>query len=316
MSDESKLSSVASTTYREQAIWFLNAFWDKHGAQAEKIWGYVLTMQEIDTVKKEAGNALDELQAHVFLEKFNETLTVKALRDSLRATGAIGANLKLIALIHILIAKYKVDWHVLVNTPQGDPVAIARAQKMLQEVSVALQECERRTAEARRQEAPFKAAQEEVDAALAEVKAQEDARNRKIEDLKAKSNSGGAVQANKAKNELAQTLAEDPLPLRKAKITLEAALKKAEKARAPFEAATKQAEAARAIASQAAKEAERTQRAAEEALEEARRKVAEAEAYLEEAKARLPKGQIWWFDRELNEKKKYMPKARGGIDKK
>jgi len=44
--------------------------------------------------------------------------------------------------------------------------------------------------------------------------------------------------------------------------------------------------------------------------------VAEAEAYLEEAKKSFPRGQIWWFDRELTEKKKYLPKAKGGIDKK
>ena len=80
-----------------------------------------------------------------------------------------------------------------------------------------------------------------------------------------KSSEGSVVQQNKAKAELAQHLAEDPLPLRKAKITLEAARKKAEKARAPFEAATK---------------------IAEEALERTRQRVAEAEAYLQEVKSR------------------------------
>jgi hypothetical protein len=47
------------------------------------------------------------------------------------------------------------------------------------------------------------------------------------------------VSRNKARAELAQLKAEDPLPLRKAKITLEAATKRADKARAPFEAATR-----------------------------------------------------------------------------
>jgi hypothetical protein len=48
--------------------------------------------------------------------------------------------------------------------------------------------------------------------------------------LKKKSEEGGVVSRNKAKNELAQHLAEDPLPLRQAKITAEAAVRKAEKA--------------------------------------------------------------------------------------
>jgi hypothetical protein len=39
------------------------------------------------------------------------------------------------------------------------------------------------------------------------------------------------VQRNKAANELAQLKGEDPLPLRKAKITQEAALRKVEKER-------------------------------------------------------------------------------------
>jgi DNA repair exonuclease SbcCD ATPase subunit len=122
-----------------------------------------------------------------------------------------------------------------------------------------------REANARQQEAPFKAAQEEVDKALADVKSQEETRDKKTQDLTQKSSEGGVVAQNKAKAELAQHLAEDPLPLRKAKITLEAALKKAEKARAPFEAATKEAVDSRAVAYEAAQQASKARSAAEKA---------------------------------------------------
>ena len=50
-----------------------------------------------------------------------------------------------------------------------------------------------------------------MEAALAELKAQEDAFNQKTEELKRKSEEGGVVSKNRAKNELAQHLAEDPL---------------------------------------------------------------------------------------------------------
>jgi len=145
-------------------------------------------------------------------------------------------------------------------------------------------------------EAPFKAAQEELEAAVADVKRQEDEKAHKTQELTRKSGEGSVVQQSKAKAELAQHLAEDPLPLRKAKITLEAARKKAEKARAPFEAATK---------------------LAEEALDQTRQRVAEAEAYLQEVKARpgSPHGAIWWMERELNERKKYLPASKGGVSK-
>ncbi len=179
----------------------------------------------------------------------------------------------------------------------GDNSAeLNKAQALLDGVTAAFRESEKQAAYARLQEAPFKAAQEEVDAALADVNAQESARDNRTAELQRKSTEGGIVQQNKAKAELAQHLAEDPLPLRKAKITLEAALKRAEKARAPFEAAT---------------------RAAEAALDDARQKVEEAEAYLAEVKAKPGSchGAIWWMETELEEQKKYLPSSKGGVAK-
>jgi len=118
------------------------------------------------------------------------------------------------------------------------------------------------------------------------------------------------VQQNKAKNLLAQHLQEDPLPLRKAKVTLEASLKKAERARAPFEAATKRAEEARKLAEQA-------RHRADEAVENSRKKVKEAENFLEEVKRKpgTPHGAIWWIERQLQEQKKFLPERLGGTRK-
>merc|ERR1711941_73118 len=168
------------------------------------------------------------------------------------------------------------------------------------------------------QEAPFKAAQEELEAALAEVKAQEDAYNGKIADCEKRSEEGGVVQRNKAKAELAQLQAEDPLPLSRAKITLEAARKRAEKTRAPFEAATKIAETARAAATADREAADAAKAQAEAALADAKRQLKEAEDYLEEIKSQpgCAAGALWWIDRELHEAKAYVPESRGGYRKK
>jgi len=83
-------------------------------------------------------------------------------------------------------------------------------------------------------------------------------------------------------------LKEDPLPLRKAKITTEAAERKADKVRAPFRAAREAAEAAE---------------------DEARRRLDEAEAFLNEIKKKPGQayGALWWIDRELQEQRKYLP---------
>ena len=154
------------------------------------------------------------------------------------------------------------------------------------------------------------------------MKAQEDAYNGKTEKLKKESEEGGVVSRNRAKVSLDAHLAEDPLPLRKAKITLEAANKRAEKARAPFLearapflAATEAAEAARSDATARREQAAAAKTRAEEAVAVAQASVAEAEAFLNELKA-CPgggHGALWWMDRELIEKKKYMPVSRGGI---
>jgi chromosome segregation ATPase len=362
--DSEKLADLSSKSYKEQSVWFLNSFWDQFAKnEAEKIWNYQSQMNLLDPNKTE-GCSVDEFQAHRFFEKNNETMTVQEMRDNLRKTGAITGTLKLVPLTHILIFKYKVDWKVLVNSAQGSREEIIKAETLLREVGAAFEEANARAAEAQsteaeakrtateatkrdeeakateneakkreayaiEQEAPFKAAQEEVDRALSDVKSQEETRDKKTEDLTRKSSEGGVVAQNKAKAELAQHLAEDPLPLRKAKITLEAALKKAEKARAPFEAATQQAQAARAAASEAAKQASTARAAAEQAakqaqiareksekaLDAARVRLEEAEAYLKEVKTRMPHGRSWWIEKELAEKRKFLPKSKGGIEK-
>jgi DNA repair exonuclease SbcCD ATPase subunit len=216
----------------------------------------------LDLQKGAEGNELDELQMHRFLESFKETMTVTEMREALRATGAISGTAKLFPITHYYINKFKVDWKKLVNAPQGDNKAeIEEAERKLNEVSVAfnaaetrateaqqaLKTSEAREAEAKQREAEAKAAQQELEAALAELKAQEDAFNNKTAELTRKSEdeSVSMVNRNKAKAELAQHLASDPLPLRKAKINQEAAVRKAEKATKAAADARTAAEAAR-----------------------------------------------------------------------
>jgi len=296
--DNEKLQALINKTYQDQATWFLNAFWNIHSQEAERLWGYVLKCNELDLEKHEQGSGLDEVRAHKFLEGFGETLTVMSLREKLRQTGAIAQSdrPKLVPLTHYLLFRYGVDWHVLVNSYGDNAAEIAEAQRLLDQVMTAFQESDRQAKIARDTEAPFKAAQLEVDTALADVKSQEDARESKTKELTRRSTEGGVVAQNKAKAELAQHMAEDPLPLRKAKVTLEAALKKAEKARAPFEAATK---------------------IAEDALDQAQQKLSEAENYLQEVKKKpgSSHGTFWWMDRTLQEKKAYLPERKGGAKK-
>jgi len=189
------------------------------------------------------------------------------------------------------------------------------------------------------------AAAAEQQAAVDALKLEEDTYNAKTKDLESKSEAGG-VSGMRAKNELAQHLGEDPLPLRKAKLTAEAAAKKTDKANQTAQSAKDAADKAKAIADADAKaaqkakivadeakaaaddaaaaaekdrlraqaaaaEAEKDRLAAEAAVRDAEVKLAEAEAYLEEVKSKSDQtyGTFWWINRELEERKKYMPKT-------
>eukprot|EP00007_Cunea_sp_BSH-02190019_P005298 CAMPEP_0174246026 /NCGR_PEP_ID=MMETSP0417-20130205/41863_1 /TAXON_ID=242541 /ORGANISM="Mayorella sp, Strain BSH-02190019" /LENGTH=298 /DNA_ID=CAMNT_0015325877 /DNA_START=75 /DNA_END=968 /DNA_ORIENTATION=+ len=148
--DFEKLEYLVQRTYKAQAVWFLNAFWDTIGErEAENLWNYVHKAVEIDLDHREAGTHLNEMEAHRLLESFDETMTVREMRTYLRQHGAIGERVKNVPLVHWWIAKYKVDWAKMVNASQGDNrEAIEKAQAMLESAQAALNEATARANEA------------------------------------------------------------------------------------------------------------------------------------------------------------------------
>merc|ERR1712137_319334 len=152
--DLDKLHAICQKTYKEQAVWFLNCFWEEFAdKEAELFWQYVLKNAELDLENHELGCGLDEMKAHVFLEKFDETLTVREMRAKLRSTGAIGESErpKTVPLTHYLLYKYNANWHTLVDeTRQGDnKEEMAKAEALLEQVTKLFKESEARAAEAR-----------------------------------------------------------------------------------------------------------------------------------------------------------------------
>jgi len=268
------------------------------------------------------------------LEKLGDTKTVKDLREELRAID-MDFN-KRMAVIEYLLYRYRKPIDDFLRRPQGENTEeIAEAQRQLEAAQRSLQEAQDavadseaaaaqaaietqnakdRTEDARRAAEEAAAAEEELRVALRELHEQENSYNMRKQELERKSEDSnlGVVQRNKAKNELAQHLGEDPLPLRRAKLTTEAATKKAEKARIAAEQATARAE-------EAHREAVRAEEAAVEKAELARLKAvecedkfAEAEKFLEEVRSRPGGGQgaLWWIERELTEARKFMPKRK------
>lgn len=68
MSDLDKLHAICGKTYKEQACWFLNCFWEEFAEkEAELFWQYVQKSAELDLQDHAQGAGLDEMKAHVFL---------------------------------------------------------------------------------------------------------------------------------------------------------------------------------------------------------------------------------------------------------
>merc|ERR1712063_238254 len=129
MFDLDKLHDVCQKTYKEQAVWFLNSFWEQFAEkEAELIWQYVLKNEELDIENHDEGCGLDEMRA------------------KLRSTGAIGESErpKAVPLTHYLLYKYNADWHTLVDeTRQGDnKEEMAKAEAMLAQVTAAFKQSE------------------------------------------------------------------------------------------------------------------------------------------------------------------------------
>ncbi|PRP86601.1 hypothetical protein PROFUN_05239 [Planoprotostelium fungivorum] len=336
MSRPADFSEISHLNYAEQAKWFLNGFWANEGQKdTELIWKFAHKFMELDQSKKKEGNCLDEFWTHKFLEDFKETHTVIALRDKLRNAGML-VNGKNVSLIEYLAFRYNKNLRDIVDAPQGDnqdevnqaaallseaQSLCAEVQRQLEQEKQALQKQREQESASKKQQEALKAAEDEVrkaeaaqQAAVDELKSQEDAYANLVSSLetKSKDTSVGVVTRNKAAAELAQVKSEDPLPLRKAKISQEAALRKVEKERKIAEDRRKEADAALESAKQATVQAEAKTAEVARAVQEAEDKLQEAQNFLEEVKKKggVAHGSIWWMQRELDEAKKYMPKRK------
>jgi DNA repair exonuclease SbcCD ATPase subunit len=282
--------------YKDQAIWFLNGFWGDgvDNGIACNIWDYVKKFVELDLLgserKGESGNELDQFWSAKYLEDMDTAMPAIARKEALKAIDQ--DNNGKMSCIEYLVWKYKKTVNETVDAPQGDNTeAIKKAQQKLDAVISQLAECEKKLQAQKTANAELHKLESELNAAIAELKKQEDDYQNTLKTLEKKSNEGSQVQRSKAANELAQLKEQDPLPLRKAKLTQEAALRKVTKQKQVVENAIAELEAAYV------------------SLEG---KMAEAQAELEKIKSKPGggKGAIWWIQRELFEADSRLPRAK------
>merc|ERR1719480_361223 len=112
--------------YRKQAIFLLNAYWAEYEKEAETVWQYVQTANELDQKKGESGHALDEFESHRFLEKFGQPLTVVAMRKELKSIDLDTDNC--MSLLEYAVYHYKLSVDTLMSRPQGVNEDIDKAE--------------------------------------------------------------------------------------------------------------------------------------------------------------------------------------------
>ena len=159
--DMMKLSTLSQSKYADQAQWFLNAYWkadeitfSEHPDECEHVWTWAANMTKLDKALGEQGAALEEFEAHIFLEKNVKAITVTKMRKVLRDID-IDFDGK-VSLTEALIYFYKIDYHYLVNAVVGDD----ESKELLEAAQAALDAATRALREA-------KAAKEAADAAEA-----------------------------------------------------------------------------------------------------------------------------------------------------
>mmetsp|Transcript_8512 Transcript_8512/g.11705 ORF Transcript_8512/g.11705 Transcript_8512/m.11705 type:complete len:401 (-) Transcript_8512:146-1348(-) len=205
--DLEKLKALSAKPYKEQAIWFLNGYWNEifknDEKELENVYAWVKIHEEI-CPKKKKGCELNEFDAHRFLEMIGETLTVKDMRAFLRSVD-IDFN-KMVSLTEYLVSKYKVKWRELIHKPQDDAKAMEERKAAQDAVDLAQQ----RTDEATR--AHKAAAERELIAnhekkeAIAKAKA---AKEKEIESTKAEAEAKTAADASKKAFEESAAAAEE-----------------------------------------------------------------------------------------------------------
>eukprot|EP00949_MAST-11_sp_MAST-11-sp1_P003211 g3211.t1 len=294
-----RLQQLGKKPFKAQIVWFLNGFWGKFFANSEEdrenMWKYMNLMTELSK-ENEAGCELDEFGAHRFLEKCDGALTVTAFRAAMKA---IDVNVdKKMSMLEFLIYRYKVTVKDVVNAPQAanEEAAkeIEKAQAKLDASGAAMAAAVAADEAASKAHEEAAAAEKAAADALAEMERQQKEFDDKCAELEAKGNddSLGVVKRNRAKQELAQMKASDPLPLQRAKINQGATVRKSKKA-------AKKAKKAADAAAEARAAAEEAFAAAQEAVDEIKKKYAGS-----------GEGGIWLMDRELEEQKKYMSPAQ------
>ena len=335
---------------------------------AERVWSWHTSFVKLDLQAQRPrghdGSELDQVLSAKFLEDMEQTLTSLERKAALQEIDV--NNDGKMALVEYLMYVFKKDAQAVVVAQQGKAQEIKACQHIIdcalgmlpeikanlkaqreaqREVNAALKTAKAAKAEAEaalavqmQAEKELREALQQLEMAKAELQAAVDELQRQEEFVQnemarlqaiAEDASCGIVSKGKAANQLNALHDEDPMPLRKAKITQEAALRAVEKRERA--AVKKHAEASAKMdicrckfEEQQNKELELEARQAEldAAIHELEASYAEMNTRMSEAQAAIEElkkqtcglGAVWWMERELYEADESLPRSKQKYD--
>ncbi len=353
-----KLEGIFKYEFKDQAIFFLDHYVPIHNNMEASEIVFQLYQKCCNNNNNNKGytsssssvysnSSISELKAHIALEFIGKAVTQTEFRNYIHN---IDPNMKTdIPLIIILLFYFDIDWKEILDIEVINGIEVARSKKALQkaqekleEVIIAEKKASKEADEAnqamkkaheqevyltdaiakrREEEEALVGAKLQADEALARVNQQTNNIYEKRNELEniIMDEANGIVTRNRAKAELRIIDNDDPLPLRKAKIHNENALKYVRKrthscvkAIGIFEEAKKNAEQAHEEARLTKEKAIKSEKDAEANKVQARDAITELKQILYElsnAKI-LPWGHIFFIERELKEAERFLPKQK------
>lgn len=353
--DIRKLQSITKENLKNQATWFLNTCCYNNITKSDLVYNIYKQCMEYNNKQnysnvKSSDCCINELDAHFLLENIGKPVTQIGFHQYVQSINPSISKFD-IPLLIILFFYFEVDWKVAVNESQScidfveaekarDSLhqaqkklqdAIGAENKSLQEINEADNAMEhsrlqqesltKAIFDCQNQEALLVEAKKLAEQALDEVLNQEKSFNQRKQDLENvfKNESNGIVTRNKARAELQIMNNEDPLPLRKAKLKNENALRKLKQSSTATKKSRVAAEDAKQKSEQAMEVANRAKTRAMEAAQIAESTIDEAKDAIESLKQRIdeiiinqtiPWGSIYFIDREVREAEKFLPKNK------
>jgi len=124
--------------YKDQACFFLNAYWDEYSQESKNCWNYVAKFNELDESDGYGKNgvSLNDIESQRFLENFTSITSFEFLEKKKILKEIDLDEDNKISFLEYAVWKYKLDIDTLMTRFQSKNDDIKKAETALKEVQL------------------------------------------------------------------------------------------------------------------------------------------------------------------------------------